>query len=280
MTVDGPAILWFAEGDGPFGRTIGANDPLNRAPRRRWRGGDAMRCRLAIAATCAGGLFAGGLFAAAPAAADVTCGPERARVHVLVIHRGAWFLGDAAANVAECEQFAVAGMRARSLDYPLLDLPAAFAYVERAARVERRSCGCTVVAYGESSGAGMAAWLAAKRLIARAVAWAPVADLVAWTHGGDSLGAFRGGRDVSTLRALSATSQADQRSAPVELVHELLDPIVPFVQSVRAARRWPAARICPLDGVGHLESKWRAQVVRHASKFLRTGRRSQCVGQT
>lgn len=191
-----------------------------------------------------------------PADSTTYCGPERARVHVIVIHGGSFILGNPGMTADTCEAFGNRGWRVTNLSYPLGDLVGAERAARDAAREARRGSEVTL-AYGESAGGGLASLLAARGWVDGAFAWAPVSDLVRWQ--GESKPGFVNWepfRDSSraTLTRLSAVRWAGRESAPLMVSHGRDDEHVPLAQSRRLKARWPAMRLREAAG-GHLQNE-------------------------
>lgn len=197
---------------------------------------------------------AGASAADGPVDRTTYCGPEGARVHVVVIHGGSFVIGDPGMTADTCEAFGARGWRVTNLDYPLGDLSGAEAAVREAARRARRTSEVTL-AYGESAGGGLASLMAARGWVDGAFAWAPVSDLARWQ--GESQPGFVNWspfRDSSraTLRRVSAVNWAGRASAPLMVTHGRADDLVPLAQSRRLKARWPAMKLREVAG-GHLQ---------------------------
>lgn len=99
---------------------------------------------------------------------------------LLLIHGGGFFTGDpaymdyAAAIAAEQGEF-----ETMQPSYPLDDLPAAFGQMRELALSLRRQ-GREVLAYGDSAGGAIAAWLASRGYVRAAAAKSPPTALRAW----------------------------------------------------------------------------------------------------
>ena len=188
-----------------------------------------------------------------PAAPSTYCGPEGARVHVIVIHGGSFILGDPGMTADTCEAFGNRGWRVTNLSYPLGDLVGAEAALRGAADNARRHSGVTL-AYGESAGGGLAALMAARGWVDGAFAWAPVSDLARWKSesrpGFVNWAPFRDS-STATLRRVSAVRWAGRRSAPLMVTHGRDDDLVPVAQSRRLKARWPSMTLREVSG-GHL----------------------------
>jgi len=211
------------------------------------------------------------------AASDRRCGPPDAHLQVVLLHAGAWFVDPRNADAALCRFFGAHGFGATVADYPMLDVGGSFEYASDLVRRIRASCdGCRVLAYGESAGGGIAAWLAARGEVDRGFAWAPVSNLDDWDHAvpagtqpefarADFRNATR--EDLERYSAVNAVSAAD--AAPLEVVHGPQDDVVPFAETATLGSRYPRAHwtlICA-DGT-HLAPVHRRGVLRTARLWL------------
>jgi acetyl esterase/lipase len=157
---------------------------------------------------------------------------------VLVFHGGGYWLWVPADTERAAHALAELGFRVVMVDYPLNDLTATLKYVRSLAKAEG-STHKWLYAYGDSSGGGLSALLAAQGLVDGAFAWAPTSDLVKWQS--ESLPSFQDwthfhdyGRTYGVvLKAGSAVTYASKRSSPLVAYHGLDDEIVPLAQSTR-----------------------------------------------
>lgn len=142
--------------------------------------------------------------------ADEHSGPRRASATVLVFHGGGFVLGSPQATRSVARTLARRGFAVVNVEYPLL---------------------------------------AARGMVAGAVAWAPVSDLLGWP------GAWLFFRDyrvpfAPTLRRLSPITWARGRSSPLMILHGRSDLVGADAQSRRLVARWPRAVLCSGPG-GH-----------------------------
>jgi len=141
------------------------------------------------------------------------------------------------------------------VDYPLNNLTAALKYVRALAKAEGKTHRW-LYAYGDSSGGGLSALLAAQGLVDGAFSWAPTVDLVNWqaesVPGFHSWTHFRdyGPGFGAVLRDGSAVTYASKRSSPHFVLHGRDDVIVPLAQSLRLKAKSPNMILCK-DAGGH-----------------------------
>ena len=155
-----------------------------------------------------------------------------------------------------CEDLAARGLRARSVQYPLGDLPGAIEAVRTAAREERTS-GLRLVAYGESAGASLVAVLAGHGEVDAAVAAAGPTDLSAWAPPEFWLQA--GLSSSAAIEEAAPLSHATSEAAPTLVLHSDADPVVPFDHGTALACALPGARLLERGG-GHVPGLWRDTV--------------------
>lgn len=98
---------------------------------------------------------------------------------LLLMHAGGFLLGDPLLERDAVREARSRGFETANLDYVLGNLPAAVRQVSRIAR-GFSAAGRRVFAYGESAGGTLAALLAERGLVERAVAVSPVPDLRGW----------------------------------------------------------------------------------------------------
>jgi acetyl esterase/lipase len=170
---------------------------------------------------------------------DVVCAPAAPpRASVLYFHPGGFVQGEAAdpGNVEVCNEFAARGYLTRVVEYPLDDLPGAVGAARAAAREHRPD-----FAVGASAGGTLAALLAVEGRVDGAVTWAAPTDLLTWQQDPAQkreLGASRRDRaDASPYRHVTP------RAAPILVMHDPADSVVPFEQATRFAKRAHSARL-------------------------------------
>jgi acetyl esterase/lipase len=214
-----------------------------------------------LAATCA---LLAALSLAPSARADVVCKPDgRARATVLYFHAGGFFEGRASDpdNLVVCGELAARGFRARVVEYPLRDLPGAVRAADAAAARHRSR----VYAVGDSAGGTLAALLAVRGRVDGAVAFAAPTDLLSWPAEAGWWGRF--GATHAERRAASPYRRVTRRSAPLLLMHDPRDIVVPFGQSERLARKVPRA-VLVRARAGYLAHVWRPANRRYAMRWL------------
>lgn len=140
---------------------------------------------------------------------------------VLLIHAGGWVSGTPADEAPIAASLQRAGLETQAVAYPLNDPSAAFAAVDAAAREARRTH-ARVLAYGQSAGATMAAWLAARGKVDAAVVWEGPTDLLTWQ------GAAAWPR--AARARLSPARRVRRSCAPQLLVYGTRDQFVPLGQ--------------------------------------------------
>jgi acetyl esterase/lipase len=167
---------------------------------------------------------------------------DAGRPVVLLFHGGSWLRGGPPAMDIPARIAREVGLAPVKVRYPLGDLRAANLAARRIAR-RWRGRGRTVVALGESAGGQMAALLAAEGEVDRAVAIAPVSDLMTWWEGGDEDAFWEGelGADEALRRRLSPARRPHEN--PVLVLHSRRDPVVAAKRSVAYARRYPEVTI-------------------------------------
>ena len=158
---------------------------------------------------------------------------------VVLLHGGGWETGDAASMTPWRDDFAAYGYRTLMVDYPLGNVTASIAYVDKIVQQERLRGG-PVIAYGLSAGGTIAAALAAAGRVDGAVdAFGPT-DFTTWLS---PIGL--------TIMSAVHMSGAEKRSAspylrlnglqtPQLLQCGLADPVTGYGQCARyaaAARR-------------------------------------------
>lgn len=155
---------------------------------------------------------------------------------VLLLHGGG-FLGGTPAEVANRAAIEAAGFRTQSVDYPLGDVPAAY----RAARAAVPR-GRPVVAFGESAGGTIAAWLAAHRRVGAAVTVGAPTDLRRWP---DAPGRAALGIASTAWRYSPARVYDGER--PLWAFHWSGDPFIPFAHAAGLRK----AHVMTLWGISH-----------------------------
>jgi hypothetical protein len=147
-----------------------------------------------------------------------------------------------------------AGMKPVPVEYALFDYPQAFSDAEAAARRYR---GRTVYAYGESAGATLAGWLAARHLVAAAAGNSAIVNLTRYVRSvkqsnpdnADVVEEASGGprfvRRHSLLRI---------RGAPLRLYGNCRDPVAPCDVAIRYASHYPQVS-WRRAGVGHIDAR-------------------------
>jgi acetyl esterase/lipase len=189
---------------------------------------------------------------------------------IVFIHGGGWATGSAASELANAKAFARSGWRGVSVDYPLLDIDAAYRSIERSALALRKPSE-PLFAVGSSAGGTMAEWLAARGLVDAAIGVDGPADLTTWRAvqlGGPLAnlplvvrGFAANAWQLSPARSYSAASR------PLMVVHADDDVLVEREQALVMQRR--GAILQELPG-GHLVSRsWR----RPGAAFLRSATR-------
>jgi acetyl esterase/lipase len=217
---------------------------------------------LAIAAIAAGPAAArpGG------AGGDVRCrasGPVRGGL--VLLHPGGFVLGATAHRLRTlCRPWARAGFDVVAVDLPLADVPGDLRRARAATRALRATEGRRpVLAYGESTGGTLAAWLAVRHHVDAAAAVAAPSDLLTWqtdAYWTDLVHLDRAGRRAaSPLRRIA-------RPAPLLLLHSPDDTAVPYAQSAALHHRVRGSTLIALRGE-HLAD---ATAVPRASRWLRT----------
>src|SRR4051812_7859050 len=181
-------------------------------------------------------------FAGAVGAADVVCTPEAAPLATLLyFHPGGFVQGQAAdpGNVEVCNEFAARGYLMRVVEYPLNDIPGAARAARAAARDHRAD-----FAVGGSTGGTLAALLAVEGRVDGAATFAAPTDLLTWPRDPEArrkLGASR------RERAAASPYHRIRHAAPILLMHDPGDTVVPFDQATRFVRRAGSARLIRVD---------------------------------
>jgi acetyl esterase/lipase len=159
---------------------------------------------------------------------------------VLLIHGGGFVFGapEAVLNREAVEQ---AGVATWSLGYPLGDVRRAYRWTAAAVPKNRPT-----VAFGESAGGTIAAWLAARRHVDAAITVGAPTDLSRWPESPAHREAI--GLTTGAWRYSPARTYRQQR--PLWAIHWTHDPIVPFAHA--AALR--GAHLKTLWGGGHTEA--------------------------
>ena len=181
---------------------------------------------------------------------------------MLLMHGGSFVFGDASLERQAVAEARRDGFQARSLEYPLWDLPAAVSYVNQVARSWRQA-GHPVYAYGESAGGTLAALLAEKGLARSAVGYAPVVNIPKWYP------------DI--LPWIKVDLQEARRFSPG--LHPTRDPILALVprhdDAVDPNLTWQWARHDPLvtarwvpGGHGFIGSPWYTPNMSLAMRYL------------
>jgi dienelactone hydrolase len=167
---------------------------------------------------------------------------------VLLLHAGG-FVGGAPGDVANRVAIEQAGFRTQPVAYPLGDVPAAYRAASALVPPGRH-----VVAYGESAGGTIAAWLAAHGRVNAAVTVGAPTDLRQWPP------------DPTVRTAIGlwpnpwrySPARAYDRQRPLWAIHWSDDPLIPFAHA--AALR--GAHVETVWGVGHIALP--APIVRRA----------------
>lgn len=167
---------------------------------------------------------------------------------VLLLHAGG-FVGGAPGDLANRATIEQAGFRTRPVAYPLRDVPAAYRAASAAVPPGRR-----VVAYGESAGGTIAAWLAAHRRVTAAVTVGAPTDLRQWPP--DAAGQTAIGLSPNPWRYSPARVYHRQR--PLWAIHWSDDPLISFAHAI-ALR---GAYVETVWGVDHIALP--ARIVRRA----------------
>ncbi len=118
--------------------------------------------------------------------------------------------------------------------------------------------------------------------VARAVFLAPNADPVAHTlrwalRLGLEPGVVARMRAASERRItfewsqLNVLAMAHRRTTPLLVIHDALDPVVPWTEGAAIADTWPGSRLVTTRGLGHSDVVRTADVVEQAVKFLEVG---------
>ena len=145
-------------------------------------------------------------------------------------------------------------MKPVPVEYALFDYPNAFADAEAAARRYRHR---TVYAYGESAGATLAGWLAARHLVAAGAGNSPIVNLTAFVRA-----VKRSNPDNADLverasggpRFVRRHSLQSIRGAPLRLYGNCRDPVAPCDVAIRYASHYPQVS-WRHAGVGHIGAR-------------------------
>jgi hypothetical protein len=147
-----------------------------------------------------------------------------------------------------------AGMKPVPVEYALFDYPQAFADAEQAALRYRNR---TVYAFGESAGATLAGWLAARHLVAAAAGNSAIVNLTGYVRAvkrsnpdnADLVEAASGGPRFVRRHSLSRI-----RGAPLRLYGNCRDQVAPCDVAIRYALHYPQVT-WRRSGSGHIGAR-------------------------
>ena len=189
------------------------------------------------------------LIAAPPAARAADRRPV-----VLLFHAGGLLIGHADLMDPLRPIVRGAGMKPVPVEYALFDYPRAFEDAEAAARRYR---GRRIYAYGESAGATLAGWLAARHLVSAAAGNSPIVNLTAYVRA-----VKRSNPDNADLveqasggpRFVRRHSLQRIRGSPLRLYGNCRDPVAPCDVAIRYARHYSQVS-WRRAGVGHIGAR-------------------------
>lgn len=192
------------------------------------------------------------------------------RATVLVFHGGGFLAGNTGLTEPLAERFRERGFRVENVAYPLGDVEAGQRTARRAARRARSKSG-PVFAVGESVGGTFAAHLASARLVDGAVMAAAPTDLLRWNPEVPGFPDYWGElRLTPDARWRLSPYRTAGRSVPTLVFHSRADTAVPYVQSVRYARR-TGGSLRRLRGDHLQDPSWKRVAVRWVVRRAGTG---------
>lgn len=191
----------------------------------------------------------------------------RAALIVLVLHGGGWDSGHPSSMDPTVKALNARGIVAKSIPYTLGDLPAAVQDVSDAVRICRHYYR-HVALYGFSAGGTIAALLAARGEVDRAVIESSPSDLLTWRsidpRYGNAAHYARVGVGSKALRARYSPARAASRPAPMLALYGEADRLVPLEQGRRLAKATGARLIVKRNGLHQVDVRYRTS----AFKFL------------
>jgi acetyl esterase/lipase len=202
--------------------------------------------------------------ASAPALART----PHSRGTVLFLHPGLWLGGRLDYNAALARRFAADGWTCLAVDYPLGDLPRAYATTEAMAKRLRRRH--PVIAIGESAGGTIAEWLAGREVVDGAIAVGAPADFTTWSI-------IQTGEPLSWLPQAIGIQEHPWRWSPARLLSRRTgsplmiffsesDKLVDPGQAAEMKRR--GAEVRRIHGEHIRDPSWHAPARRWARQFL------------